>query len=822
VRPDSAVSNTRWAPPLDRFVTVRASSLSLRAAIDRVAAAAKLRVSYSAELVPLDREVCFDARQASAGEVLFELLTGTNVSAVGVGGDQVVLTPRAPSRTPPATAVTPDMASSIGILDRVLVTGSAPVGAPERDLTMGVNVLDGHQLARDNSSTISNALDAYVPGVWAWTRSPSSMISSYASIRGASSFGLSYPKMYIDGIEVANPLLVGRFNASSVDRIEVIRGPQGSALYGTDAISGVVNIVTRHEGASSDGSIAQVRSSAGLSQSLYAHNVLTQDHEVAITAGTSARSMDLHVSGGSMGSFIPDGYSRDLMATASARVVGARSTFSTTARLFAEQAGTPNSPLLVQPSRSINNDVYGNGNVGGGGHVMGSPVQDAPSTAPQSVSEYTLGATATTSPSDRWTHSIVAGIDGYRLSNVKTAATPVPSDVDLALRAAEGGADRATFRATSELHLRPSEPTHATVTLSAEHSTLRAATLTDMPIVLQTPTYGRATLPSESRDDRVTSWQNSTGLTAATNLAWNNALFATGGVRLEHDSRLASNDALETLPMLGAASVTELGPMTVKLRAAYGKGIRPPTTLSRMQLWQVRDGALTQTPLGPERQSGIESGIDLMFQHALTLQVTRFDQLASGLIQQVALPADSATIHRMMYVAQNVGDVTNRGWEFQATSNISHLSISGSMSLVDSRVKNLASGYSGDLVVGDRMLQVPARTGSLNLGWTENRWFASLTGTRAFDWINYDEIALADASNSANGRSRDLTGDRLRQYWMRYNGSLHLRASASRDIRDGVAVEFSADNLLNYQRGEPDNLTIVPGRTIMTGVRVKF
>ena len=31
--------------------------------------------------------------------------------------------------------------------------------------------------------------------------------------------------------------------------MEVIRGPQGAALYGSDAISGVVNIVTRHEGA---------------------------------------------------------------------------------------------------------------------------------------------------------------------------------------------------------------------------------------------------------------------------------------------------------------------------------------------------------------------------------------------------------------------------------------------------------------------------------------------------------------------------------------------------------------------------------------------
>ena len=149
------------------------------------------------------------------------------------------------------------------------------------------------------------------------------------------------------------------------------------------------------------------------------------------------------------------------------------------------------------------------------------------------------------------------------------------------------------------------------------------------------------------------------------------------------------------------------------------------------------------------------------------------------------------------------------------------LAITGSLSLVDSRVQKLAPGYSGDLVAGDRMLQVPAQTGGLNLTWTAPKWFLSFGGTRAMNWINYDELALAEAFN-ASTHSRDLTGDRLRQYWRNYDGGLHLRTLASRDIRDNFSVELSADNLLNYQRGEPDNLTIVPGRTIMTGVRVKF
>jgi iron complex outermembrane receptor protein len=258
------------------------------------------------------------------------------------------------------------------------------------------------------------------------------------------------------------------------------------------------------------------------------------------------------------------------------------------------------------------------------------------------------------------------------------------------------------------------------------------------------------------------------------------------------------------------------------LRSAFGKGIRPPTTLSRAQFWQTRYAA-TQTPLGPERQSGIESGIDVTVHRVFSLQATRFDQRASGLIQQVLIAGDSSgERHRLDYSAQNVGEISNSGWEFQANANVSRLVLNGAFTIVDSRVEKLVPGYSGDLIAGDRMLEVPARTASFTATWTASHWYASLGGARAFDWINYDEVALAHAYLSGTRSVRDIVGPRLRQFWMRYDGSLRLRATASRDLRPGISLELSADNLLNYQTGEPDNVTVVPGRTIMSGLKIKF
>ena len=806
---DSALlTTTQWSPPLDRLISTHASALSLRDALDRVSAIAKIRLSYSSGIVPLDRAACLDADGTPVGRVLAQLLVGANVTPIAIGADQVVLAPQRPSvsrPTSPAAELTPP----IGVLDRVLVTESA-VSAPKRDATVGTDVLDGRQLAREDATSLSGAMDGRVPGVWSWTQSPTSFMSSYASIRGASSFGLSYPKVYIDGIEVANPLLISRFAPDAIERIEVIRGPQGSALYGTDAISGVVNIVTRAEGTGPDGEHTSLRTSAGLMQSDYSHGVLAQSHALSIATGTSLRSADFHISGGSVGDFIPGGFNRDLNASSSATLVGEKTTLTATARYFMEEAGSAGSPLLAP--RAVDTTTQ---SLNGGA---------AP---PRSIHEYTLGGTATYAASDRVTHSATIGIDGYRLWNVQMNQTPIISPADSALLRARGGADRATIRGTSVIKLLTGDSKQADVTFSAEHGIFRATTLESPPIDLSNrnalPLQLAAQNASGPISDRmVSSWETNSGLTTQSNLSFDNSLFFTGGVRFERDSRLPGSE-IATLPMVGIAAVKDYGPVTVKLRGAYGEGIRPASTFSHAELWQNAYGASSQGPLGPEKQAGTEAGLDVTVGRFLSFRATRFDQRASGLIQAVMLPADPNPLSRKLrYELENVGVINNAGWELESSGSISRLTVTGTLSLVSSRVENVAQGYQGDLRAGDRMLQVPARTGSLNFAWLGDGWTASFGGSRALDWINYDELGLASAYNSGLHSAHDLMGQPLRQYWRRYDGGMRLRAAASHDIRGMFTFEVSGDNLLNYQRGEPDNVTVLPGRTLMTGLRVKF
>ena len=805
-----------WTAPLDTRVTLHVRDVSLRDALDRLTATSGVQLAYSADFLPIDRRVCVAADREPLGALLSALLRGSPIQILVVSG-RVVLSPGA-TTTPSAKAAS----YSVSVLERVVVTENA-VAAPRRPLVIGLEIIDGEQLRRQSLGSLSEMLNAAVPGVWSWTQSPSTLVAQYGGIRGASSFGSSSPKIYIDGVEVANPLVVTQLNPDVVDHIEVIRGPQGSALYGSDAISGVINVLTRHDGGAYSAPLVQLRSTAGASGSAYASGLVpTHEQRLNVRTGTNIRSAGLAVAYGQTGALFPSSETRQLAATGDARLVTSRETLALSARLFDKRSGMGRNPLLsdILPVTPAPDDGRGRSSL---------PTTLVPATdATQSVRQYTLSTSAAFATEGAWTHSLLAGVDGYHLDNVADAIGPFSTAVDSSLRAARGNGDRFTMRETSVARIAPDGEMQGTLTVGVEHSVLRQATTVTTRIGGGPGQYATAV------DGLHETWNHNTGLISQASLSWRDAVFVTGGLRVERNDAFSGSNKYPLLPLAGLAIVRSVGDAEIKGRAAYGKGIRPPSTPARgaatgyagnygMQGSGI-GGALPA--LDPEVQSGYEGGVELYFGHAFSMQLTRFDQRVTGLIQNVAVGVDTfarATSfeRRVRYQLQNVGEITNTGWELQGNLNHGPFSLSSSLSSVDSRVQTLANGYNGDLRPGDRMLAVPARTGSLTISFLGDRWCTALGATRAMDWINYDRLSVAEDFAATNGPMY-MTGSRLRAYWRAYDGETHLRLTASRDLSRGISVLFAGENLLGGQLGEPDNVTIRPGRTLTAGLRASF
>jgi outer membrane cobalamin receptor len=131
------------------------------------------------------------------------------------------------------------------LIDRVVVMGTSASEAPETGLASAITVVTAEQIANRGARSLDPVLRSNVPGLVIWDLGAAGPVAQIGAVRGSSSFGTNYLKAYVDGVELASPYLLTIGDPASIERLEIIRGPQGSALYGSDAISGVAQVVSR-------------------------------------------------------------------------------------------------------------------------------------------------------------------------------------------------------------------------------------------------------------------------------------------------------------------------------------------------------------------------------------------------------------------------------------------------------------------------------------------------------------------------------------------------------------------------------------------------
>jgi outer membrane receptor protein involved in Fe transport len=783
---DSEPRIDREGSVLARLITVQFTDMPLGLALHFIAQEGHLRLSYSSDVVPVTRRVSVSRDRTPVGDVLRDVLAGTNVDPIATPSGYVVLvrnlrptfTSSDSSSAPDATEVerTPFRPQ---IMDRVLIMGTPAAGAPERELPSAVTVLTSSHIAAYGPASMQDLLRSGLLGIVVWDLGISGPFAQIGSVRGSSSFTSNYLKTYVDGVELASPYLLFAVDPYSIDRIEIIRGPQGSALYGSDAISGVVHVITRRGSPTSEWKpTLDAQLSGGVVQSRYSDGTIAaQRHSAMLSSGGGRSSLGIGGTWSQTGGIVPGGESGYRATFGGFRHMAGFLRIEGMMRYADVRFTAPENPLLradtlLSQVRSVLRD--------------------------QRIENETYGITLDANPVEGMRHTLVLGIDRH------DGAIPLqrePATVaDALLGATRERASKTSLRFSTSLRVVDGPSGGATLTVGTDHTELSRERLGMSDEVGGSPVNELAALYHDDVRNQ--------GVFAQMKVDFSRALFLTAGIRGDWNSTFSETLGAAWSPMLGVAFTRDMGLGTIKVRGAYGKGIRPPPPSARMTIATLRFRQRGNPAIEPETQSGVEGGVEWFAGDRATLSFTGYTQVARGLIQQVI--QDRRTIQY-----QNVGQIANRGMEVEANVRQGTLRLNGTLSITDSRVRALARTYSGDLEVGDRVPEVPASSGSVALSWDVNRTTLTLGSTYIGSWTGYDWSRYVGDEAQESPEINDL-----RTYWRDYPGILRPYLSVSHVLSRDMEWFGRVDNLTNLQRYERDNLQVTAGRTFTVGLRL--
>lgn len=760
--------------PLGWRISVRFDREELGSALARLRTVFGLPLAFSLEALPREHRVSLAAENEPVRQVLASLLEGTGLRLVATGGGTLVIAPGDPTGAEPlpARAVT-DLATGVQQLDQIVVMGTPVAGAPEREQPNAVSVVHGDDLLAYRYSRTADLIRAVLPGIVLWDRGPSGPPAEIAAVRGASSFTARGIKTYVDGVELASPGLFTLIDPRSIERIEVIRGPQGAALYGSDAINGIIHIVTRK---GRIGESSRVRGWASASAGPFDREALPstivrQDYAGSMEWGGPLSSLQIDGKLDRVGSAQSAPNTRGFGLHGGGQVGLGRLLLSGTARVnqlnFREESATVALPLdLADTERSAR------------------------------VEAATLSLTAVHQTTDRWIQTLVVGYD--RASGALGTLRSPLATVRQPLAATHETASKTSVRMSSVLDLDVGPGASLTSTVGFEHSALarnRGWSATGDVVSLY--------------EDDV----RNTGTFAQGKLRVG-SFAASAGARVEWSSSFGPDYGAALASSVGASWTEPVGTATLRLRAGWGRGIRPPEPGMSRGMTSARFRQEPNLDLAPEVQTGFEVGADLFAGQGSFVRLTAFDQRATDLILSVF----SASVRGgpQVYQYQNVGAIRNRGLEIEAGARAGRFAADLLVHVTDSKIERLSPTYRGSLRVGDELPEIPGAAGAASMSWAVGPARLALGTTFVGSWTGYDLTALAAAAASA-----DEPRPPIHQYLRRYPAVFKPYVATTVDLTREIGAFLVVDNLTNTARFERHNGNPPAGRSVLVGIEVK-
>ncbi len=553
-----------------------------------------------------------------------------------------------------------------------LLVSAAQVDVAQSRAADRVTVVTRAELAAQQVETVADAL-RLVPGLTVTRSGGRGALTSIFPRGGESDFTL----VLVDGMRVnsfGGGFDFGHLSVGDIDRIEVLDSPQ-SALYGADAIGGVIQIVTRRGGSPRVDALIEGGSQA-----------------TARTAVSAAGSTGPWSFGGGLEYRRSDGFTGT--APASGKMVSNDDDHVTHAS---------GSLGWQRPGRA---DVVVSANLSRDERGFPGPFGSDPVGAFPGVDRVSRGVNDTRQIGGRILHPWSARVQ----QRAELSFTDLAGDFQNAYGPSSSGTRRLDARVQEDLSLSGPIGASAGVQFTRER--------------------GSSTYITGDLGETLPIRRRIVGTFGELRLGWRERLTLTAGLRLEHITRdalpgdpsgfpprppFADQSTTSANPKVAASVLlTPSGsPRATRLHASAGTGIRPP---------DVFEIAFTDNPsLKPERSRSLDVGVEQQFASgALLVGATAFFTRYDDLIVTVGRALSGAS----RYYSDNISNARSRGLELVGRAHPSPtVAVDASYTWLDTAI--LAVDALNDapppFAVGDPLIRRPRHQGHVDLTYVRGR-----------------------------------------------------------------------------------------------------
>ena len=704
-------------------------------------------------------------------------------------------------------------------LDAIVVTGSQG-GREKRALASPVTVVSENDLKLMPIENTNDLFEGKVPGGYNLDIGFASRNRQTIALRGSQAFTTynNTVKTYIDGVEVADygfsPLASLDYN--DIEKIEILRGPMASTLYGSGASGGVIQIFTKR--GSRKGTRIRFKSYATATSTPYLDKTpVGQNYSLNLSSGAPGKDFTIGVSRSKSDLPYPNNGIKDEKWR------------------FNGGANITSGPFIINMKASFGSSVYGSVN---------NPYKiklaeergwtDAPDSWNNISDRQYTNSDQLASMSIRhiilpnWYQNLTLGYNKSTIENNSLSSDLVwvfdPSSgwiqVDKFYYLNRNWTKR-TLKWFTNTKQTFGEDFTADITAGLEH-TLQSVEYLSSNLDVEPETVSALSLDNGI----VTNYdETNTGYFAETVFGYKNQLFLTAGMRLEDNSYYGDEYGLDNNPRLGLSYVYEYGNILAKPRFAWGKSTKAPKVLQkdyRETAWAI---FLANPELGPESQSGYEVGADLYYGDIFSFEMTYYDQLVKNGITTVNV--DDTTTTKREYQYQNINEFFNKGWEFAGKLLLNPFTVNFTYTINNSKYGDNQSSSNWRYKEGAKKLYTPDNTASLGLSY---KIPALIPGSKKGGFVGMDLTYTG----------KMLVDNILRQYDGYYNpnidrlssddpenlkekeGYYKLRLRGNYWFTDYLSVFVDIINLTDYQKSGYNEITPSLGRVTKIGLDIQL